>query len=360
MMVVMLFMMRIMVFIGVVTAMVVVMLYDMISWVVIMGIPVLSGMMLDSMWVEESIVISVLMGAVSHIVVYFMVCFSMHWCVNWSMNWSVYWSVYWSVFWSMGNWVRNWMVCIRDMSRMKWSCMVWCSVYWCMRCWSVCSDMWGFMMGNWVSSCVDIMTSTKVGINTIGISVMSMVSWVSVMMVSGVIVSVMRLVVSFMSMSVIMTSVPIVMTMCGVQIVTMCFIVMSSMVIIVMVHWLHFQDQITARCVNIGWIENRRVSLKSTRCLVPSSTIEGIKIISPVEEELTSLFIICKDFNIVVKHIPWHIDWVESISPGVESRRPEVHSQGLCFVHKLDRRVVVWDVADFHAINCPADIVWCP
>merc|ERR1711994_323274 len=105
-MVVMLFMMRVMVFIGVVTAMVVVMLYDMISWVVIMGIPVLSGMMLDSMWVEESIVISVFMGAVSHIVVYFMVCFSMHWCVNWSM----YWSVYWSVFWSMNNWVRNWMV----------------------------------------------------------------------------------------------------------------------------------------------------------------------------------------------------------------------------------------------------------
>ena len=132
-MVVMLFMMRIMVFIGVVTAMVVVMLYNMISWVVIMGIPVLSRMMLGSMWVKESIVISVFMGAVSHIVVWF----NVNWCMNRYMNWSVFWSMWnWVCYW-MRVFIMVWSSMCGSMSRMKWESMGWRSVHWCMRCNSV-------------------------------------------------------------------------------------------------------------------------------------------------------------------------------------------------------------------------------
>ena len=336
--------------------MVVVMLDNVVSWVVVMGIP-MGVMVLSGMWIKEIEMSIVFMSAISYIVVYF----SMYWGMNWSM-----------VFWSMCNWV-----CVNmcsSMSRMEWSCMGWRSVYWCMS-WNMCNwvwcDVWGLMVYNWVSGCVYIVTITEVGLNTICICVVSMVNWLSMMILSSVVVSVMWLVVGFMSMSVciMMTSIPFIMavmwgivTMCGVQFTMSVSIMMakSVMVVIVVIHWLHFQDQVTARCVHIGWIENRRVSFKSTRCLMPSSAIKGIKIVSPVKDEITGILIIVEDFNVVVKHIPWHVDWVETISPGVESWSPEVHSQRLGFVHKCNRGIIVWNVADFHAIDCPADVVWCP
>ena len=38
----------------------------------------------------------------------------------------------------------------------------------------------------------------------------------------------------------------------------------ESVMIVMMIHWLHFKDQVTTRCVDIRWVENGRVSLKST------------------------------------------------------------------------------------------------
>ena len=351
--------MGVMMVIRVISSMVVVMLDNVVSWVVVMGIP-MGVMVLSGMWIKEIEMSIVFMSAISYIVVYIVVYFSMYWGMNWSM-----------MFWSMCNWV-----CVNmcsSMSRMEWNCMGWRSVHWCMN-WNMCNwvwcDVWGLMVHNWVSGCVYIVTITKVGINTICICVTSMVSWCSVMILSSVVVSVMRLVVGFMSMSVciMMASIPIIMTvmwgivtMCGMQFTVTVSIMMSiSVMVIMVIHWLHFQDQVTARCVHIGWIENRRVSFKSTRCLMPSSAIKGIKIVSPVKDEITGLFVICEDFNVVVKHVPWHVDWVETISPRVESWSPEVHSQRLSFVHKCNRGIIVWNVADFHAIDCPADVVWCP
>ena len=30
----------------------------------------------------------------------------------------------------------------------------------------------------------------------------------------------------------------------------------ESMMIVMMIHWLHFKDQVTTRCVDIRWVEN--------------------------------------------------------------------------------------------------------
>ena len=38
----------------------------------------------------------------------------------------------------------------------------------------------------------------------------------------------------------------------------------ESVMIIMMIHWLHFKDQVTTRCVDIRWVENGRISFKST------------------------------------------------------------------------------------------------
>ena len=234
-------------------AVVVVMLDDMISRVIIMCIPVcmLGVMVLNGVWVEETVVFSMLMGAVSHIVVWF----NVNWCMNRYMNWSVFWSMWnWVCYW-MWVFIMVWSSMCGSMSRMKWESMSWRSVHWCMRCNSVCNGMWSVVC-NWVSCCMHIMAISKVGLNTVGI-LMRMVSWVSMMILGGVVVSMVRCVVSIMSMSVIMTSVPFVMavrdivSMCCMQIVTVWVMVVGMMVVIVVVHWLHFQDEVTARCINI-------------------------------------------------------------------------------------------------------------
>ena len=48
---------------------------------------------------------------------------------------------------------------------------------------------------------------------------------------------------------------------------------------------------------------------------MPSARVKGIKIISPVEDKFTSILIIVENFDVVIKYIPWHIMWVEAISP---------------------------------------------
>ena len=48
---------------------------------------------------------------------------------------------------------------------------------------------------------------------------------------------------------------------------------------------------------------------------MPSARVERIEIISPIEDEFTSALIVVENFNVIVKNIPWHIVWVETISP---------------------------------------------
>ena len=48
---------------------------------------------------------------------------------------------------------------------------------------------------------------------------------------------------------------------------------------------------------------------------MPSARVKSIEIISPVEDKFTSILIIVENFDIVIKYIPWHIMWIETISP---------------------------------------------
>ena len=52
--------------------------------------------------------------------------------------------------------------------------------------------------------------------------------------------------------------------------------------------------------------------------------------------------------------------WVETISPRVESRGPEVHSKGLGFLHELNGGITSWNMADLMSINGPGNVVWGP
>ena len=48
---------------------------------------------------------------------------------------------------------------------------------------------------------------------------------------------------------------------------------------------------------------------------MPSARVKCIEVISPVEDKFTSILIIVENFDVVIKYIPWHIMWVETISP---------------------------------------------
>ena len=130
--------------------------------------------------------------------------------------------------------------------------------------------------------------------------------------------------------------------------------------IIMVIHWLHLQDQISSRCVDIGWVENGRVCFKSTRCLMPSARVKCIEVISPVEDKFSSGLIVIENLNVVIEDVPWHVMWVEAITPGVESRGPEVHSEGLGLLHKLNGGITGWNMADFMSVNSPRNVIWGP
>ena len=129
---------------------------------------------------------------------------------------------------------------------------------------------------------------------------------------------------------------------------------------VVVIHWLHLEHKIAIACVDILWVEDTAIGLKTTACLMPATAVECIKVISPVENELTSVNIIVEDLNVVVKDIPWHVNWVEAISPRVEGWGPEVHSKGLILLHELDRWIVGRNMADFVTVDGPADVLWGP
>ena len=94
---------------------------------------------------------------------------------------------------------------------------------------------------------------------------------------------------------------------------------------------------------------------------MPAAAIKGIEVISPVELKLVLVLIIGENFDIVVKNVPWHIHWVESLAPRVERRRPEVHAEGLGLVQVLDGiDIISSQVADFFAIDSEGDVVGGP
>ena len=70
--------------------------------------------------------------------------------------------------------------------------------------------------------------------------------------------------------------------------------------------------------------------------------------------------IVVEDLDVVIKHIPWHVNWIEAVSPRVEGRGPEVHSQGLLLIHECDCGVRARNMSDFHSVDGPTDVVWSP
>ena len=90
---------------------------------------------------------------------------------------------------------------------------------------------------------------------------------------------------------------------------------------------LHLEDQVAAACVDIGRVEHAGIRLKFTTSLGPARAIEGAEVISPKELKLIVCWLVVEDLHIIVKDVPWHINWVESDAPSVECGCPEVHPQ---------------------------------
>ena len=99
-------------------------------------------------------------------------------------------------------------------------------------------------------------------------------------------------------------------------VVTVSMIVSMEMIVAVStLKRLHLDDKIAATSVYITWVENTAVGLKSTTCLMPATAIKSVEIIAPVELKLVDLLVISENFNIIVEHIPRHIDWIETLAP---------------------------------------------
>ena len=133
------------------------------------------------------------------------------------------------------------------------------------------------------------------------------------------------------------------MTQLAVKSVTVGAVVMITVetLLVVGISRLHLQDEISARNIGILRIKHATVSLKCATNLVPASLVESIEVISPCQVKITGIFIPVIDLNIVEKQVPWHINRVEIFAPCMESRRPEVHSQGLLLIHEIDSLIVI-------------------
>ena len=78
---------------------------------------------------------------------------------------------------------------------------------------------------------------------------------------------------------------------------------------------LHLNDKIAATSVYITWVENTAVGLESATCLMPATAVKSVEIIAPVELKLVDLLVVSEHLNVIVEHIPWHIDWIETLTP---------------------------------------------
>ena len=120
---------------------------------------------------------------------------------------------------------------------------------------------------------------TKVGVDTVSVLVVAsnMVLWIVMVRLSVVVwsevMSIMLLVVvvGVWMVGVVVSRVPVVVVSVMPSIVVFSHVeamvamsVMESVMIIMMVHWFHFQHQVSSRCVDVGWVENGRVSFEST------------------------------------------------------------------------------------------------
>ena len=74
---------------------------------------------------------------------------------------------------------------------------------------------------------------------------------------------------------------------------------------------------------------------------MPSTRIESVEIVAPMELELMRLWIVVVHLDVVIENVPGHIGRVEAMAPTIERRRPEVHSKRLRLVHVANGCVVL-------------------
>ena len=145
-------------------------------------------------------------------------------------------------------------------------------------------------------------------------------------------------------------------------------LVVTMIVVVVHIGWLHLNDQVSTACVHVLRIEDTAVGLKSTASLVPATTVESIEIVAPVELKFVEKLVVGEDFDVVVEDVPWHVNRVESCTPRVEGRSPEVHSEGLSLVHEVDsldvrgRQVAYLSTVnrERHVIRGPLELICVP
>jgi hypothetical protein len=123
---------------------------------------------------------------------------------------------------------------------------------------------------------------------------------------------------------------------------------------VVVVIWLHLEDEVSLLDVSLGGTESSTVGIESgVVTLVPSLSVEGVEVILPVEVEASSLLVVVVSLNVVVEEVPWHVLGVEALAPGLESGCPEVHHDGLSLVHVSDGWVSSLDSSDLLVVKAP-------
>lgn len=92
--------------------------------------------------------------------------------------------------------------------------------------------------------------------------------------------------------------------------------VMEVSVHIVVVVWLHLENEVALLNVCLGGAESCAVGIKSSIVtLVPSLCVEGVEVIFPVEVKASCFFVVFVSFNIVVEEVPWHVLRVKALAP---------------------------------------------
>ena len=123
----------------------------------------------------------------------------------------------------------------------------------------------------------------------------------------------------------------------------------------------HLENEVSAMNESLFCTESCAIMIKcSIVTFVPSMDIERVKVILPMEIKSVCRVIVCVRFNVVIDTVPWHVNWMESMSPRVKGWRPEVHHDRLALVHILNSWIFVCDSSDFMAIKTPGNVIWMP
>ena len=93
---------------------------------------------------------------------------------------------------------------------------------------------------------------------------------------------------------------------------------------------------------------------------MPTTAVEEVEVIAPVEIEIFLLGAPLVNLNVVVQYVPGHISSFKFFTPRVEGRSPEVHSERLRLIEVTNCWVSQVGVAHSVTIDGPTHIGWGP